>query len=163
MFRQALFTPFLYQKQQLTMVKEKPHEAPPPTPLADRKRSPDSSLTQTVISSTDSFKTENRNLSLMRLEFTTRNKGVDVSKDVPLPKLAKKLLSHLFDTDPTLEIYPVTAWPTHAVHHCLIHGQTSTQNKPHRKQTTPKKRPPSPLPTRHRPYWFRQVLPVYPP
>jgi hypothetical protein len=49
---------------------------------------------------------------LIRLKFTTRTNGVDVNTDVPLPKLVKELVTHLFDYDPTLEIHPIDAWPT---------------------------------------------------
>jgi hypothetical protein len=94
----------------MTMVKEKPPTAPPPIPLAERKRSPDSSPTKTVILSPESFKTETKNLSLIRLEFTTRKFKTDVNND-PLHKLVQKLVTRLFITDPTLEIYPLVDWP----------------------------------------------------
>jgi hypothetical protein len=92
------------------MVKNKPPEAPSSIPLAERKRPPDSSITQTVISSPVPSKTNNRNLGLIRLEFTTRKNG-SVINDEPLPKLVKKLVTHLIEADPTLEIHPIDAWP----------------------------------------------------
>jgi hypothetical protein len=92
------------------MVREKPPKAPPPIPLDERKRPPDASPTKTVISTPVSLQTKNRNLSLTRLEFTTKKNGATVNAE-PLHKLVKKLLDHVFDADPTLEIYPIHAWP----------------------------------------------------
>jgi hypothetical protein len=130
-------------------------------PPAEHQRSTDSSLTKTDISSHVSFKTENKNLSLTRLEFTTRRNGVDINADIPLPKLVKKLVTHLFDIDPTLKIYPINDWPKQ-----YTTGSTTVKTAPETNQntekdtekdtektptTTPKKtqknRPPSPLPT----------------
>jgi hypothetical protein len=88
------------------MVRQTPRAAPPPISLAERKRPPDISLTEAVISSPVSIQTKNRNLSFIRLEFTTRQNGAEVNN--ALPTQVKKL----FATDPTLEIYPIDTWPT---------------------------------------------------
>jgi hypothetical protein len=94
----------------VTMVRGNPPTASPPPSHTKRKHPPHVSPTQTVISSTVPPQTDSRNPCFIRLEFTTRHKGVDVNND-SLTTLVKKLLSHLFATDPTLEIYPINTWP----------------------------------------------------
>jgi hypothetical protein len=59
-----------------------------------------------------------------------RCKGFNVNTD-PLPILVKKLLPHLFATDPTFEIYPIDSWPKEytAASFNANHPETTQQTK----------------------------------
>jgi hypothetical protein len=78
---------------------------------AERKRPPDTSLTETVLLSPPLSTTENRNYRLIRLEFITKRKGEDpndTTNNEPLPTLVKKIVTPLYKADPNLKIYPIT-------------------------------------------------------